>query len=817
MRKPRRILREQIAVRLRESVAEHPDARRAEVRPRRIAKDCGGQVRGGLPNLHKIGFFVVDVPKNADPDAVLAALRAHPEVDRANFDEEGGVTFLWATPNDSMLNDNSVEPKYQGYTSTPGAWHLKATNVLRAWKYFGYGSPSVPLGNMDGGLILHDDNPVVPPERQAGFADVNGNVLYVENTSNPNATYDMQFGFPVHGTATLHVHSGLRGNGFGLPGIAADCTVYGAALRGSWAQAADTHLALSAMCQHGVISNSWGGHSADPALQAAMAHALNVDDCVVVCGAGNNFEEGIIYPAGFTAYTLSVGATEEDDTPSDWGVDGSSNSMMGSVGAPVDITAPGSRVWCAYASDTGEASYVTGISATPRQSFFPWRGTSFATPIVSGIAAAFARSVNPTLTAPQVIALLKETADPSRNAAHDSWFSNGLDVDPGHVNALRTGFRTAATLDPADLDARYPVLTGWRVFPIADFLARGPFATALDTNPNSAGLVIPTEGHWKFQKVVGNELRIEPSGTFDLVLDGYARPGKTIAAVRLKVNGETVYEGVPATLTANATAYDGVTRATVVIEAEDSDGTIQAETQDDVYVTTLEVALPETLAPTVAALSSPTMDEPIVLSGSAPSFLAAQITGTATASANLTVQTPRPLAAQITGTATTTASLTVPRPLAAQITGSAAVSADLTIAPGIATDAPLVVALQSPTGVTDIVITGTVPGAEVVHPLAAQITASATVSATLRVPTPHPLAAQITGNAAVVADLTHPALHPLAAQILATATVTARLSLAPGAETQFKGPRKVRLSLSGPMVKLSLSGPKVRLYLDDRG
>lgn len=223
------------------------------------------------------------------------------------------------------------------------------------------------------------------------------------------------------------------------------------------------------------------------------------------------------------------------------------------------------------------------------------------------------------------------------------------------------------------------------------------------------------------------------------------------------------------------------------------------------------LALPPTLAPTVSVLTSPANDEPITLSGAVPSFLAAEITGTATAAAVLTAPNPHPLAAALTGTASAAVALTVPRPLAASLSAGASVAADLTVAPGVTTGPPQPAVLQSPTGATVITIAGTVPGAEILHPLAGALSASASVSATLREPTAHPLSASLAAGATALVDLTHPALHPLRAELAGTATVQLGL-LAP-----YRGPRKVKLSLSGPKVKLSLSGPRVRLYLDDRG
>jgi membrane-anchored mycosin MYCP len=135
----------------------------------------------------------------------------------------------------------------------------------------------------------------------------------------------------------------------------------------------------------------------DRALGAALAYAVDTKDVVVVAAAGNVEPNGpcmpgvAVTPGWYDDYVLTVGSTTADGRPSAF-----------SLGGPwVDVAAPGENVISLSPSGDGLVD-----------SFGPGRpisGTSFAAPVVSGIAA-LVRARFPQLRARDVMRRIESTA-----------------------------------------------------------------------------------------------------------------------------------------------------------------------------------------------------------------------------------------------------------------------------------------------------------------------------------------------------------------------------------------------------------------------
>jgi len=133
----------------------------------------------------------------------------------------------------------------------------------------------------------------------------------------------------------------------------------------------------------------------DRALGAALAYAVDVKNAVVVAAAGNTGGAGqcppqhsdptwatvtvVVSPAWYDDYVLTVGSVNAEGTPSAFTL----------AGPWVDVAA------------TGEA--VTSLGSEPVS------GTSYAAPVVSGLAALI-RARFPALTARQVMQRIESTA-----------------------------------------------------------------------------------------------------------------------------------------------------------------------------------------------------------------------------------------------------------------------------------------------------------------------------------------------------------------------------------------------------------------------
>ncbi|MGA8328885.1 MAG: type VII secretion-associated serine protease mycosin, partial [Mycobacterium sp.] len=147
----------------------------------------------------------------------------------------------------------------------------------------------------------------------------------------------------------------------------------------------------------------------DGALGAALAYAVDTKDSVVVVAAGNTgagqcpaqqaqatwgTATVVVSPAWYDDYVLTVGSIGAHGEPSSFTL----------AGPWVDVAAPGEGVISLSSSGSGLANAVGG-----KQGPVPLSGTSYATPIVSGLAALI-RSRFPHLTARQVMQRITATA-----------------------------------------------------------------------------------------------------------------------------------------------------------------------------------------------------------------------------------------------------------------------------------------------------------------------------------------------------------------------------------------------------------------------
>ena len=153
---------------------------------------------------------------------------------------------------------------------------------------------------------------------------------------------------------------------------------------------------------------------ADEALGAALAYAVDVKNVVVVAAAGNTGGDGgcdgqnptlgrtpdwdgvsvAASPSWYDDYVLTVGSVDRDGRPSGFTL----------AGPWVDVAAPGEHVVSLAPGGDGLTDTVPGaIRETPLS------GTSYAAPIVAGVAA-LVRSRAPELTARQVMQRIEDTA-----------------------------------------------------------------------------------------------------------------------------------------------------------------------------------------------------------------------------------------------------------------------------------------------------------------------------------------------------------------------------------------------------------------------
>jgi len=151
-----------------------------------------------------------------------------------------------------------------------------------------------------------------------------------------------------------------------------------------------------------VINLSLGGTSSSRALQDAINYAWN-KQCVIVAAAGNNGSNVAFYPAACTN-VVAVSATNASDTRPTWS----------NFGSYVDVSAPGVDILSVYGTDQYAA----------------WNGTSFSSPVASGVVALMA-AANSTLTNVQLVDLLIKNSDDIGALGKDVYYGSG------RVNANR--------------------------------------------------------------------------------------------------------------------------------------------------------------------------------------------------------------------------------------------------------------------------------------------------------------------------------------------------------------------------------------------
>jgi hypothetical protein len=153
--------------------------------------------------------------------------------------------------------------------------------------------------------------------------------------------------------------------------------------------------AITYAADHGARVANLSFKGSDSASVSSAAQYLNSKGGVLTVSAGN---DGTFDSTPDNPYLLTVSATDSTDTLASWSCTGNN----------VDLAAPG-----------------VSIPVTTRGGGYGWgSGTSFAAPCVAGVAALLI-SINPALSAADVMKLLEQTADDLGPAGWDSSYGYG--------------------------------------------------------------------------------------------------------------------------------------------------------------------------------------------------------------------------------------------------------------------------------------------------------------------------------------------------------------------------------------------------------
>ena len=359
------------------------------------------------------GRLLASIPEGADPFAVVEAVAAEPGV---SYAEPDFVTIgrhipkrvAPATP--PILNDPLLPRQYaMAITQATQAWALQE------------GDPNIRIAILDEGVDTR--HPDLARAFAGGFDTVDGDTMQEPNP------------WDGHGTACAGLALAVGGDGIGIRGVGAGCSLlavriaYAQAAGGPWVTTPDKIRAgVRWAWRNGadVLSNSWGGGAPSNDIAQEFLNARvqgrGGRGCVVVIAAGNSFD-AVGFP-GLLDGVITVAASNEYDeakTPSsrdgeDW---------WGTCHGPeIDVAAPGVH------NMTTDISGAAGYQAGDYEPKF--NGTSSATPIVAG-ACGLVLSANPGLTEAEVRAIIADSADkvgqfPYNNGRNDFFGAGRLNV-----------------------------------------------------------------------------------------------------------------------------------------------------------------------------------------------------------------------------------------------------------------------------------------------------------------------------------------------------------------------------------------------------
>lgn len=394
----------------------------------------GAELAMGAPG--PMGMKVFSVPL-AEVDAFLAAMRARPEVQNIAVDTPARlpkpirvpVDFVTVQAATLLTTDRPNDPGFSSQLS----WQAPRTglegvqNILAAYQTSG-DVVRLKVGVVDSGfysvpdLIYH-----------SGYNFVSAGVSGSEPGPGPAFLEDDNHSLcdDPHGTAVAAIIGAEGNNGLGITGILAADVVAARSLSCGSGFLADTALAIrwlagdDSVTRDGIpmieepvdlINLSLGSEGSCPFYLKEAIDYANRQGIPVIAAAGNEADDAALYSPASCAGVIVVGAVESDGSP----------AWFTNTGQAVDLATMGFLV--TSLNQQGEISQ--------------WAGTSFATPLATGIAGLL-KQTEPRLDPPQIKSLLVDTA----RAMAAPVFAGGV-VDAGDaVGRLVT-----------QLEARQPVV-----------------------------------------------------------------------------------------------------------------------------------------------------------------------------------------------------------------------------------------------------------------------------------------------------------------------------------------------------------------------
>ena len=327
-------------------------APRAEADPALIAQTLHRHAAVQRLQVPQYGVSVLDVPEEYSA-AILESLR------RTGLFRYVERDFYARTSASSSPND----PKY------PAQWHLQHIHGPDAWSIT-TGGAGVMVAVIDSGV-------------DATHPDLAALLVPGWNFVTGASDTDDQVG---HGTAVAGTLAALSDNGIGVAGVSWHSQILPVTVVDMYERAAysDIAAAIRYAADRGarVMNVSIGGDTSSSTLQDAVNYAWD-RGALIFASAMNNASSTQYYPAACD-HVVAVAATDATDHL----------ASFSNFGDWITLKAPG----------------VDILTTSMGGGYGYWSGTSFASPIVAGVAA-LALTVQPSLTNAQLAQLLVQTAD----------------------------------------------------------------------------------------------------------------------------------------------------------------------------------------------------------------------------------------------------------------------------------------------------------------------------------------------------------------------------------------------------------------------
>jgi serine protease len=333
-------------------------------------------------------------------DATIEALSKLPDVEIAEPDAQVSLIPQLADP---APDDDAA---WEGYPNDPlykHQWHLDQIGMREAWKHAG--GEGVIVAVIDTGVAYENKGkfhrvpdlegvPMVKPydfvnDRELA-ADDHGHGTHVAGTI-AQATHNKLGVAGVARKATIMPLKVLSAGGSGSVGAIADAIRY----------AADNGAK--------VINMSLGGRFRSKILEKAVKYAHD-KGVTVVCAAGNDGSGRVSFPAAYPG-AVAVAATQFDEA----------TTFYSNWGKEIDVAAPGGNTQVDQNKDgmpDGVLQNTIVVGDPTRDGYFPFMGTSMASPHVAGVAALIVgEGVNDPKKVEQI---LEETARPPKGRKMDT-------------------------------------------------------------------------------------------------------------------------------------------------------------------------------------------------------------------------------------------------------------------------------------------------------------------------------------------------------------------------------------------------------------